>query len=382
MKNDMKIGIDLLWVRPGLCGGTESYVKNLIEGFAHYDKKNNYVLFAASDNADEFRKYEINPNIKLKIMPVKSKCRPVRILWENLHLDKIAQKENIDLMFIPVYSKPLSGKKIPYVSVIHDIQAMHFPEYFGMARRIFLKRSWKYDIKSSARIVTISDYVLNDLIKHFPKANGKVCRIYIPVKIQKSPLDEKVLETKYGIRSGNYFYCVSSMLPHKNLDTVLRAIAIRKKEDKRDCLVISGVGGNKKAFWEKVKQLEISDRVIDTGFVPDEERDLLYEHCQLFLFPSYFEGFGMPAAEAVGRGKLTVTTRKTSLEEITEGKAVYAENPLDPTEWAEKIEETIKNAESLGKRIHDFSMEPYDIENVIRQYVEMFETVPAPRKGA
>lgn len=371
----MKIGIDLLWVRTGICGGTESYAKNLIEGFGLYDKKNNYVLFAALDNAEEFRKYEAYPNIRLRIMPVKSKCRPVRILWENLYLDRRAQKENVDLMFIPVYSKPLSNKKIPYVNVIHDIQAIHYPGYFGRARRIFLKRSWKYDCKSSARIVTVSDYVLNDLIKHYPEAKGKACRIYVPVKIQKSPLDEKVLETKYGIKPGNYFYCVSSMLPHKNLETVLRALAIRKKEGKKDILVISGVGGDKKVFRETLKDLAISDGVIDTGFVSDEERDLLYEHCRLFLFPSFFEGFGMPVAEAMGRGKITVTTRETSLYEISEGKAVYAENPRDASEWAEKIEEALERADDLNRKLNEFSVKPYETENVIKQYAELFEKV-------
>ena len=371
----MLIGIDLLWVRPGICGGTESYIRNLIEGFGSYDKENKYVLFVSRDNAESFKKYAAYPNMELKVMPVKSKRQPVRILWENLCLDGCAEKENIDLMFIPVYSKPLSSNKIPYVNVIHDIQAMHYPQYFGTLRRIFLKRSWSYASRSSARIVTISDYCLKDIIKFYPKAEGKICRIYNPVKIEKSGLDKEALESKYSIQPENYFYCVSSMLPHKNLDTILQAIAIRKKEGKKDCLVISGVGGDRTAFNETINRLQITDRVIDTGFVSDKERDLLYEHCKLFLFPSVFEGFGMPVIEAMGRGKLTLTTRATCLEEVTQGRAVYVVDPLDATEWAKKIETTIENAEALEQKIHEFSMEKYRLENVVEQYVELFDEV-------
>lgn len=371
----MRIGIDLLWVRPGICGGTESFIRNLMEGFGSYDTKNEYVLFASEDNVESFRGYEAYSNMKILVMPVESRRQPVRILWENLHLDRRAEKEGIDLMYIPVYSKPLSSRKIPYVNMIHDIQAMHYPQYFGTLRRLFLKRSWRYDSRSSGEIVTISDYCLEDLKKYYPRAAEKMCRIYIPVKIQQSGLEAEALQGKYAIQPGAYFYCVSSMLPHKNLDTLLQAIALRKKEGKEDCLVISGVGGNREAFQEALNRLQITENVIDTGFVSDAERDLLYENCRLFLFPSIFEGFGMPVIEAMGRGKITITTRETCLEEVTQGRAVYVDRPLDAAEWAEKIKVSMEKPQVPEQRIREFSMEAYRMENVIGQYLKLFEEV-------
>ena len=128
----MLIGIDLLWVRPGINGGTESAIRNLMNGFGSFDDKNEYILFAGKDTADSFNDYEKYPNMRIEVCDTECLKRIKRIAWENSKLDKLARKLGVELMFIPVYSKPnsLSEKKggIPYVSVIHDLQAMHLPQ--------------------------------------------------------------------------------------------------------------------------------------------------------------------------------------------------------------------------------------------------------------
>ena len=88
----MYIGVDLLWVRPGICGGTESFIRNLLNGLAKYDTENQYVLFVAQDNADTFQYYEKFSHMHLETSPVNCARQPKRILWENLHLDTYAKK--------------------------------------------------------------------------------------------------------------------------------------------------------------------------------------------------------------------------------------------------------------------------------------------------
>ncbi len=366
----MKIGIDLLWVRPGICGGTESFIRNLMNALAVCDTENRYLLFAARDNAESFAEYKRYANMEIYVCNTDCSSQPKRILWENLYLDRAALQQQTDLMFIPVYSKPRSRRRsIPYVSVIHDLQAKHYPAYFGAARRLFLQYEWRYTCKTSERIVTDSDFCLRDLQQTYPAYAGKMERIYVPVATSESGLDKAVIEEKYQIRAGEYCYCVSSMLPHKNLETVLKAMSWMKKNNPEVRLVISGVGGDRQTFREKIRQLGIEDNIIDTGFISEEERDCLYENCGLFLFPSIFEGFGMPAVEAMRRGKTVITTDKTSLREVTEGQAIYVDDPLDPKEWAEKI---LKYQGAAAERR---TMEEYSPETVARQYIKLFGRV-------
>ncbi len=358
----MRIGMDLLWVRTGICGGTESYIRNLLDGFLKYDWENEYVLFVANDQVYSFQKYARAPRMRLRICHVKSANRIRRILWENLYLDAAAARCGVDAMFVPVYSKPaahVSG--VPYVSVIHDFQAMHYPQYFSIAKRYFLKYAWKQTVQTSGRLVTISETVRKDLIRYYPAAKNKAVTIYNPVITKYCGLSADVIERRYKIRRMEYFYCVSSLLPHKNLDTILQTI----KELPDSTLVISGVG-QRESLQRKLDAYRIADRVVLTGFVTDEVRDCLYENCRLFLFPSVFEGFGMPPVEAMRRGKRTVTTRCASLWEVTQGKAVYVKKPYSVTEWKEKIQYALTLPEET------VSFPEYETGEIVRRYQQLF----------
>lgn len=377
----MLIGIDLLWVRPKICGGTESVIRNLINGFGMYDEKNEYILFVGRDTAYTFAEYGRYGNIQGRICETDSLKRIKRIAWENMKLDKLARSLKVDVMFVPVYSKPNSRKVekggIPYVTVIYDLQAIHYPEYFSGMKLIFAKRSWKKACKESVRVLTTSEYGKKDIVSNYPAAKDKTEIIYAPVvvndKTDKEAGDRLFAELsdKYGIEENRFFYTVSSMMPHKNLDTVLKVMKeCRENGNLSDFkLVVSGVGGNKKEFDEKVREYGIEDRVTDTGFVSDEERDILYEKCGLFLFPSEFEGFGMPPVEAMMKGARVVTTKCSCIEEVTDGRAAYVDNPRDVKEWTDTI------VRELAKKKEIAEFPQYDLKTITEKYLDLFERI-------
>ena len=400
----MLIGIDLLWVRPKICGGTESVIRNLLTGFGMYDDKNEYVLFAGKDTAETFTDYEKYSNMRIEICDVESMNRVKRIAWENANLDKLARSLNVNVMFIPVYSKPnsLSEDKggIPYVTTIADLQALHFPKYFSAAKIFFAKRSWKKAVNESRCITTISNFCKDDILKHYPQVKDRIFVIYAPILLSpdmdleiESELSKKDitgdyiandinddilnkpvdvfdnLKERYGIEKNEYFYTVSSMLPHKNLITLINVMKELKEAGENIKLVVSGVGGNKDDFEKSVEEAGISEIVEDTGFVTDKERDALYENCRLFLFPSTFEGFGMPPVEAMIKGAKVVTTKCGSIEEITNKKAIYVDDPMSTKDWIEKI----KEAEKMENKKHIFP--EYELKNVTEEYLELFEGV-------
>lgn len=369
----MRIGIDLLWVRPSKNGGTESYIRNILDGLVAYaNDEDIYYLYVSNDNKDSFDKYFEYPIFKCRLCDTYSASQKNRIVWENLYLSKHGIRDGIDVWYMPVYSRPfLMSRKIPIITVIHDIQAMHYPEYFSKGRNLFFRLSWWLDCKTSNQIVTISDYCKKDIMKYYHISENKISVIYNPIITNKSSCDFGELAERYGIADKSFYYSVSSLAKHKNLITLLKALKLFKEKDCIIKLLISGVKVNAESeVTNFIRDNGLDDVVVYTGFISNEERDSLYEHCKGFLFPSVFEGFGMPPIEAMKKGVPVITTKETSLYEVTQGKAEYVENPFDANEWVNKIENIEK---SPRLEMHQFP--EYDTENIITQYISVFRSV-------
>jgi glycosyltransferase involved in cell wall biosynthesis len=371
----LNIGIDLLYVKHNKVGGIESYIRNLMDGFMEYaDDKFKFYLFTSLDNCESFTNYFKNPNFNNVLCNIESNRVAKRLIWETLHIDSLAKRNNIDLMFIPVYNKPFfTFSGIPYVTVIHDLQILHYPQYFSKIRFNWMKLSWKNTLRTSKKIIAISNFVKNDIINNFHIDSKKIDIIYNPIVINKNLKDNDIefnqLENKYNIEKNKYFYTVSSMAPNKNLITLLKVIydICIKNIHLPNKLVITGIGGDSRNKLLKfIEKYNLENNVVITGFISNEERDSLYRNCRTFLFPSIFEGFGMPPVEALINGIPVVTTKCTSIPEVTENKGVYVDNPFDIDEWIKKIKIAVnknQNKEHFCK---------YNLKNVSKSYLQKF----------
>lgn len=366
----MKFAVDLLWVRPNQVGGIESYIRNLLTGIMGLSEKFNVVLILSKDNADSFHHYLVDSRFAAIKCPIESKNIKKRIIWQNLHLSKILRKIDIDVCFEPVYSKPIFNfYNIKFITTIHDLQALHYPEYQSKIKVLWMKFCWWNTVRSSEKVITISEFVRQDIINTYLCAPEKIIKIYNPVMIDKNEMIpfEKI-QNKYGIKKSKYFYTVSSLLPHKNLITLIKVIKyiVEKKIDLPDKLLISGVGGRlKDEVLRRATQYNIKNNIILTDFLPNTERNALYINCRAFLFPSIFEGFGMPPIEAMMVGCDVVTTKNTSIYEVTKGKANYVDDPFDEKDWIEKINQSSKNEYKIIKG--DF--EEYNLQVIAGKYL-------------
>lgn len=362
------IAIDLLWLRPGKVGGTESYIRNLLDGFSRLPDDFLFTLLVSKDNAETFRKYETDSRYRLLVANINSACILKRILWQNICQNHFLKKNGLRKCFEPVYCKPWLNGGIEYTCVIHDLQARHYPEYHPLHEVVYSRMCWRMDIINAAKLITISGWVKEDIQEVYGREDIQV--IYNPILVKKEDTtDFKELHDRLGIEQGQYFYTVSQMIPHKNLSTLIKMMekVVNLQEKLPRKLVISGVKGNAAGMLKRlISEKELQDNIILTGFVSDEERNALYKYCHTFLFPSIFEGFGMPPVEAMYFGARVVTTKCTCIPEVTQGKAVYVENPRDIDEWIEKICSGNIDVGSV-----DFSV--YETENISRQYLDVLK---------
>lgn len=369
----MKIGIDVTWLKPSKSGGVESYFRNLLDGFLELKDDNTYYLLLSRDNEESFRHYKSDSRIQCVVCDTNANDVIHHLIWQNLHQWKEFKKLGVDICFFPVYEMPVfKNRKLKCVTTIHDIQAYHYPEYFPKLENIWYRFGWYMTVKNSDLVIGISDFTKNDLEDHFPKAKN-IISIHNPIVLNDNvPVDFSEVEKEYNIKKNEYYYTVCSMHKHKNLISLVNMIEELKKQD---CdipkkLVISGVSGpNKKNFINMIKDKGLEENIILTKFVSNEVRNCLIKNCNVFLFPSLFEGFGMPPVEAMMLGARVISTKKTSLYEVTDNKCAYVEDPLDVQEWIEQI----KKVQSVEPQKISFNQ--YSKEVIARQYLDTFYKV-------
>lgn len=333
-----RVAIDLTWIRHGKVGGTESCVRNLLDGMMNCPTLDIQIyLLVAKDNIETFRKYENIEWFTLYECNTIAASQRKRVLWQNFCMGKLLRKLGINVCLEPIYGKPFLGTRgISFITTIHDLQAYHYPEYFSRARVMWMKLSWWNAVHTSKYVIAISNYVKNDILSKYHVSEDKIKVIYDAVVLDCDNCNDSSELAKYQVESKKYYYTVSSLLPHKNLKTLILALGLLKKENSGVfCpLVVSGVGGKSKDELEKlIKENDLVNDVIFTPFVDDAERNMLYKNCKAFLFPSIFEGFGMPPIEAMAMGVPVLTTKCTSLEEVTGGLLNYVSDARSPRMW-------------------------------------------------
>lgn len=366
----MEMAIDLLWLRPQQVGGTEFYIRNLLDGFLQLEESFHFILLVSKDNRETFEHYTRDKRITLLEANVVSANIAKRILWQFFCENQFLRKNGIKKCFIPVYCRPLLNGGITYINTIHDLQAAHCPEYHPFHEIAYSRLCWWLDTHFSKHIIAISDWVREDIMKHYHIRGDKITTIYNPIVIKKDDIVSfETLQKKYNIQEKDYYYTVVQMIPHKNLDTLIGVMECIKKEkiDLPGKLLISGINSAARYKVEKmIAEKGLEKEVILTGFVKNEERNALYKHCRAFLFPSVFEGFGMPPIEAMLFDSIVITTDRTCIPEVTQNKANYVSDPYNPYAWIEAMQ----NPEN---HIKEFDFQIYDQMQLTKQYYKLLE---------
>ncbi len=380
----MTIGIDIRVLARGTRTGIEEYTSNLLSFLLPLDKKVKYKLFY-----NAFKKVKLDyPWLKLSNVELKSFKLPNRlffVLARYLNQPKIDELlKGIDLYFNPHFFVAPLSQECKKVMTFHDLSFKRYPEYFSRRKRLwqrFLMNASK-EAKKADKIIAVSQSTKEDLVKIYKINPEKIKVVYSGISKDFKPFRgdnprlKRVVE-KYGLPvspSGgpkNFILYFGTIEPRKNLISVIRAFEALKEQFVKPNLEISwkgfegvvvpSAGGKKenvladlklviagtkgwlyKDIFEKAENSKYKQDIIFTGFVEDEDKPYLYNLADVFVYPSFFEGFGFPPLEAMACGAPTIVSNASSLPEVVGNGAIMID-PYNVDEIAFAIRKVLED---------------------------------------
>lgn len=321
----MKIGIDARFLTHPQKGGFKTYTENLISALARIDKENEYILYL-DRTPDQYAKIPDQSNFSMKVL------RQLPVLgmpWrEQVALRMQVSKDHIDLFHSPCLSAPLF-LSCPLVITIHDMIWL-FPEKYSQSGSWSLH--WKlmewynmfvpsYASKSAAAIITVSQFSKESILEHL-SIDGNL--IYVTREgpsaafrpVQNSELASS-LRKKHGLNS-NFVLAIGSADPRKNIDTLMNAYAMLPEDIRENyrLVIVWTAPFLAPSISKKIDSLGLTGYVHFLDHISNEDLVLLYNEASLFVFPSLFEGFGLPPLEAMACGTPVVAANNSSIPEI------------------------------------------------------------------
>jgi glycosyltransferase involved in cell wall biosynthesis len=328
----MRIGVNALYLIPGGVGGTETYLRALLAALAEIDRANEYFVFTNRETGADL--VPAQANFHCEPQGVRAVNRAARLLWEQTRLPPAARRLRLDVMFNPGFTAPLVCG-LPQVTVFHDLQHKRHPEYF----RWFDLPAWNFFLYWSARVarilVAVSSATAADL----------ECYYGVGRKVRVVPHGVAAEFFAIGARRRPepFVLAVSTLHPHKNLDGLLRAFALFRKARPGYRLVVTGLHG---FYTEQLlalrDELGLAGSVEFPGWIPAADLHDLYARAAAFVYPSRFEGFGMPVLEALAAGVPAACSRVEPLDSLA-GDAALKFDPDKIEEMAAAIERLVSD---------------------------------------
>jgi len=323
--------------------GIGNYILNLVQSLAKIDCKNQYILYTDQPDFEKNLPKMVNFTIKI-LSPLNY------LLWEQLILPSQATKDSLDILHCTANTAPVVlGNSIKLIVTIHDVMYLKDRKLLPKSVVIYQNLGRVYrnlivskTIKQASKIITVSNFSKSDILHHFPSLDqSSILTIYEAADTKFTIMDRnyasKIIKNKIGL-CGKYILTLGGTDPRKNTELVIRAFSNLKCVNQIDeKLVIVGISNwNKSAFYNLACLLKCEEDILFTDFITQEELVCLYNCATLFLYPSLYEGFGIPPLEAMACGTPVITSNTTSIPEIV-GDAALQINPNSQEELEDAV---------------------------------------------
>jgi len=305
--------------------------------------------------------------------PANFRSNSVRLSWEQIGLRYACYRDKLDLLYSPI-AEGVLFPSLPQIITIHDLLPFHYPSL--LPRWVpYYEYFLPSLIKSSSAVVCVSEFTRQEVLERYPKVkeeNLKVIHGGVDLTRFNPRLTRTIFE-KYNLE--DYILYVGEIRPYKNLTNLFKAIASIKNGP---ILAISGkiFGEQKSKLEELAHSLKIESRIVWLGYVPDNLLPYLYSEAIAFIFPSLYEGFGLPIIEAMACGCPTLSSKSASLPEIG-GKSAHYFDPLDINDIVESIKKVCEDSE-FRQNLSTTGIKhakKYNWESSFKKHMELFDTI-------
>lgn len=382
----MRIGIDcrtILDSKLETKAGVGHYTYHLVDSLLKCDNKNEYFLFF--DRSFKDTKYFKRDNSTVKYFPFIQYKKFLPFAYSHLLVAAFLGRQWLDVYHSPAYTIPLTYTKSAVVTV-HDLAIYHQAKWFPKGQKFATKISVPTSVKKAKKIIAVSESTKRDINKFLKIPAHKIKVIYegIDKRVKKNL---KVKE-KFGIKN-KFIFFLGTLEPRKNIVGLIKAFNKLRGTSiyKNYQLVIAGAKGWLfKDIFETVKDLKLSKKVIFTDYVSQEDKIGLLDAASLFVFPSFYEGFGLPVLEAMRQGTPVICSNITSLPEVA-GQAAILVNPYKIKDISQAIQKVLTDRklynQLLGAGFEQAKR--FAWEKCARETLKIYEEVarmsPKPKKG-
>ena len=347
----MRIAISL--VMDAAKSGAWQVMNNIINVLKKIDKKNEYILYVENTYNNDLG--SLPNNFYIVRTSINTNLPLLNILWHTFILPVRIMKDKVDILHIPSHSLSLLFKVKPTILTILDLTEYRLKNHYSKSRMLYRKIMLPISSKLADKIIAISEYTEEEIIRIFKIRPQKILVIYNAANSRYKPIDKaqckEFLRKKYKIDSPFILYVGQIQHPNKNIVRLLRAFS-KIKSDFRETHKLVLVGKSHPSaniVYQTVDELHLNKDVFFTGYIPDEDLPYFYNAADLFIYISLFEGFGIPLLEALSCGTPVIASRSSSLPEVI-GQGGILVNPFNEEEIAASIYEVLSD-KHLQKRL-------------------------------
>ncbi len=336
----MKIAFDGRGINWYAGTGIGVYGLNIIKSILNIDKENNYHIFWCGGNFEEISYH--NTNFVLS-------SKKQHKFFENFYFPQYINTNFIDVYHLPQNGLGLSENVLAYkVITLHDIIPYTMPDTVGKGYLNKFIENIPKIIKLADAIITVSEFSKNDICRFFPYSKDKIYVIPLAAnenfKKHRKDYCRAYLSEMFGIEKDFILY-IGGFSPRKNVPMLIKAFSLAKKDFKTPHNLVI-VGSHKDQMTQlhaMVSEYKLEDDVIFTGYASNDELPLFYSACDLFVYPSLYEGFGLPVLEAMNCGAPVIATNCTSIPEVAEDAVIYITGS-DDIDLSNKIIDVVNNS--------------------------------------